>query len=204
MSAPDDLFDFSVAEAHHDVGERRCFGAVCGHQSCDFQFARETHQKIEDDVAGHGVEIPCRLIRKKNGGRLDESAGDANALHLPAGELVGKTVAQSIEFDPSELFAGSGTRIGLSGEKQRQLDIFKNSERVQKLKRLENETDFFAAEPCEAGVVQSGRLDAVEEYPAGGGEIHRAGEIEQSGFAAAAAPDESYKVSTVYVQRNIV
>ena len=133
MSAPDDLFDFSVAKAHHDVRECRCFRAVRGHEGRDFQFAREALQKIEDDVACRGVEISGGLIGEKYGGRLNESASDAHALHLPAGELVGKTVAQPIEFHPPKLLAGGSARIGLSGEKQRQLDIFKNGERMQEL-----------------------------------------------------------------------
>ena len=83
------------------------------------------------------VEISRWLVGQKNGGGLNERAGDAHALHLSAGELVRIAIAQSIEFNPGEFVAGSSTCIRLSGEQQWQLDIFKNGERVQQLERLE-------------------------------------------------------------------
>ncbi len=74
---------------------------------------------------------------------------------------------------------------------------------MQKLERLENESDFFATQQGQAGVFQSGRIDAVKQDATGRREIHCAGEIEQRGFAAAAAPDKRDKFAAIYVERNI-
>src|SRR5580700_12106240 len=103
-----------------------------------------------------------------------------------------------------ELFDGGGACLGLSGKKQRQLNVFKNRERMQKLKRLENKSNFFAAQQSQAGVLQSGCIGTVEDHATRCGKIHRAREIEQSRFAAAAAADQRNEFPAVYLERNIV
>src|SRR5580658_10634443 len=125
MSAPGDLFYFSVAQMDDGVGKRGGFSAVRGHESCGVQLARQALEELEDDIAGGGVEISCRLVGQKNRRRLDQRTGDAYALHLSAGELVRIAIAESVEFDPGEALAGGGASMGLPREKQRQFDIFK-------------------------------------------------------------------------------
>ena len=105
MSAPGDLFHFSVTQAHDGVGDRGGFRAVSGHDSCGVLFTREPLQQFED----RRCLSRCRdfpLARRPEEWRvIDESASDGDALHLAAGELVGIAVAQAIELNPMELLS---------------------------------------------------------------------------------------------------
>jgi hypothetical protein len=58
------------------------------------------------------------------------------------------------------------------------------------LEELKNETDFGAAEVGESCVVKSGGVEAGDLHFAGGGEVHRAAQVEQRCLAAAAAAEE--------------
>ena len=119
MSAPGDLFDFSVAQADDGIGGRSRLGAMRGQQSGRVQFACQSLQEIEDDVTGHRVEIARRFVGEENCGGLNERARDANSLHLTARELMRIAIAQAIEFDPGEAFSRCRACIRLSGEKKR-------------------------------------------------------------------------------------
>ena len=195
MSAALNRFDAPIAESHESVGNGGGFLAVSGENRGGVLFASEALQKIEDHITGGGVEIAGGLVGEKELWRVHQRAGDGHALHLAAGELVRKTVAEAVEFDPAQTFAGGGAGMADASEEQRQFDIFEDGEGVQELEGLEDEADFFAAQDCEAGVVEAGGGRAINQDGAGGGKIHGAGEIEQSGFAAAAASDEGEELA---------
>ncbi len=69
--------------------------------------------------------------------------------------------AETFHFDPGETFASCGTRIGFPGEKQRQLDIFEPSERVQQLEGLKDGADFFPAKLRQSCVFQRGSRNSL-------------------------------------------
>src|SRR5216683_5034157 len=118
---------------------------------------------------------------------MDERARNGDALHLAAGELVRKAIAETFEFDPGQPLPGGFARVTLSGEEQRQFDVFENSQSVQQLKRLKNEADALAPQLSEAAVIQGGGRNSIQKNLARRRKIHGPGKIEQRGFSAAAA-----------------
>ena len=64
-----------------------------------FFFASEASDEFDDGVTGGGVEITGGFIGEKDGGLVDEGAGDGGALKLSAGELVGAVVGAIGEMD---------------------------------------------------------------------------------------------------------
>ena len=195
MSAALNRFDAPIAEAHESVGNGGGFLAVSGENRGGVLFASEALQKIKDQSTCGGVEIAGGLIREEEFRRMHQSASDGNALHLAAGELVRITIAEAIELDPAQTFAGGGAGMGNASEQKRQLDIFVDSEGVEELEGLKNETNFITAQDCEGSVVEAGSWHAINEDGAAGGKIHGAGEIEERGFAASAASNEGEELA---------
>src|SRR5216684_673657 len=154
MSAPDDLLDFAIAQSDDSARERGGFGTVRGHHGGGVFFASQTLEQFENDVPGGGVQVAGRFGREKKARRVDQRAGNSDALHLSAGKLVGEAVTESIELDPTEPFAGGFARVGFPSEKQRQFDVFENGQRVEQLEGLKNESDFFAAQMRQSGILQ--------------------------------------------------
>src|SRR5712691_5552843 len=113
-------------------------------------------------------------------------------------------LAKAVKFNPFKPLACPFARVWLTGEKQRKLHVFENRQRVQELERLKNETDFFAAEARQSGIVERGGHNALEKQLAGSGEIHGAGEIEQRRFSATAASLEGYELTARNIQRDAV
>src|SRR2546422_4038928 len=94
---------------------------------------------------------------------MDERACNGDALHLAAGELVRKAIAEAFEFDQGQPISGGFAWVVLSGEEQRQFDVFENRQRVKQLKRLKNETDALAPQLSEATVIQGRGRDSIQK-----------------------------------------
>ena len=135
---------------------------------------------------------------------MDESAGNGDALHLASRELMRHAVREVGKFDGGEAVQGQRARVGVSGEKERKFHVFDDAERVQQLKGLEDEANFFAAQLGELGLVEFVRGDAVEHDVAGSWKIHGAGKIEERGLAAAAAADKGYKFARGNLNGDII
>src|SRR6266478_1341573 len=135
---------------------------------------------------------------------MDQRASYGHALHLPAGKLMRVAISEVVEMNPVQPFLSLGTCVRLAREKQGQLNVFEDRQRVQKLERLENEPDLVAPKACEPRVIQRGCYHAIEKHASGSGEIHRAGKIQQRRFSATAAPHESYKLTGRHIQCDTV
>jgi hypothetical protein len=68
---------------------------------------------------------------------------------------------------------------------------------VEELKRLKDEADFFTPETGERGICEGGGGLAVYQDFARGWKIHSSTEVEESGFAAAAAADKGDELAGV-------
>src|SRR5882757_1216386 len=137
--------------------------------------ARKAPEQFEDHVAGRGVEIPGGFVSEKDAWRMDERARNGDALHLAAGELVWKAIAEAIEFNPFKAFAGGFASSPFSCEEQRQFHVFENRQRVQQLKRLKNETDALAPQLSETAIIQGRGRNSVQKDFAGCRKIHGPG-----------------------------
>ena len=92
-----------------------------------------------------GVEIAGGLVGEQDSRRVDQRAGDGDALHLAAGELEGHARGEGLHFDSRRRASGEAAGCR-AGKQQRQLDILDHGERVDELERLKDEADFLAPE----------------------------------------------------------
>src|SRR5712691_6409945 len=144
ISAPDNLFDFSITQLDHGVRQRRRLEAVGRYDTCGVLLARETPEQFKNDVAGDRVQIAGRLVSEEDTRRMDERPRNGDTLHLAARELVSITLAEAVEPDPRETLPGRLAWIRFSREQQRQFHVFENRQRVQQLKRLKDEANLLA------------------------------------------------------------
>ena len=148
-----------------------------GHEDGGFEVFGGAEEEDEEEVAGGGVEVADGFVGEEEFGLVDESAGNGDALHLPAGELMRHAVAVVVELDPVQRFECAPTGIGSACEEEGKLYVFSNAEGGQELEVLKDEADFVAAESSEPGIVESCGEITVDGDGAGAGEIHCAREI---------------------------
>ena len=112
-----------------------------------FFVAGELGEKLNDDGAGSGVQITGGFVGKDDGGAMDEGAGYGGALELAAGKLVGTVVSTVGELNGVEEFASASTggRGDAASEEERKEYIFFDRSSGEKVKKLENKSDFEAA-----------------------------------------------------------
>jgi len=102
---------------------------------------------LNDDGAGSGVQIACGFVGEDDGGAMDKGAGYGGALKLAAGKLVGTVVSAVGELNGVEELASASTggRGDAASEEERKEHIFFDRESGEKVKKLENKSDFEAA-----------------------------------------------------------
>ena len=72
----------------------------------DAFFAVELEEEVHDVFAGDGVEVAGGFVGEDDFGVVDDGTGDADALFLAAGEVVGLVVDLVVELDDVEGFEG--------------------------------------------------------------------------------------------------
>jgi len=102
---------------------------------------------LNDDGAGSGVQIAGGFVGKDDGGAMDKGASYGGALELAAGKLVGTVVSTVGELNGVEELASAGTggRGDAASKEERKEHIFFDCESGEKVKKLENKSDFEAA-----------------------------------------------------------
>ena len=112
-----------------------------------FFVAGELSEELNDDGAGGGVQIAGGFVGEDDGGAMDKGASYGSALELAAGKLVGTVVGAVGELNGAEEFASASTggRGDAASEEERKEYIFFDRESGEKVKKLENKSDFEAA-----------------------------------------------------------
>ncbi len=112
-----------------------------------FFVAGELGEKLNDDGAGSGVQIAGGFVGEDDGGAMDKGASYGGALELAAGKLVGTVVSAVGELNGVEELASASTggRGDAASEEERKEHIFFDCESGEKVKELEYEADFQAA-----------------------------------------------------------
>jgi len=87
--------------------------AVSDKENGGFFFASEAGDEVDDGGTRSGIEITGGFVGEKDGGLVDEGAGDGGALKLSARKLVGAMVGAIGELDGGEEVAGAGTGEGI-------------------------------------------------------------------------------------------
>ena len=105
--------EIAFAEEHDAIGEVEGLVEIVGDEEDGFaEVGQESAEHVLHLGAGEGVECAEGLVHQQDGGLGGKGAGEADALALSAGELVGKTVGKmvGIEADGGEQFFGCGWR----------------------------------------------------------------------------------------------
>jgi len=112
-----------------------------------FFVAGELGEELNDDGAGSGVQIAGGFVGEDDGGAMDKGASYGGALELAAGKLVGTVVSTVGELNGVEELASASTggRGDAASEEERKEHIFFDCESGEKVKKLENKSDFEAA-----------------------------------------------------------
>jgi energy-coupling factor transporter ATP-binding protein EcfA2 len=143
------IFDGRVVEEqmHFTVGELGEARIVRDHADGGAVLV-QFFQQLHDCFAVAGVEVSGRLIRKQDGGRPSQRAGDSDTLLLTAGELRGIVAKAMRHADAAQrlidaAFALGGGHAGTIGE--RELDIFIDGEIADQIETLKDETNLLIA-----------------------------------------------------------
>jgi len=104
-------------------------------------------EEIDNGGAGGGVQIAGGFVGEDDGGAMDKGASYGGALELAAGKLVGTVVSTVGELNGVEELASASTggRGDAASEEERKEHIFFDCESGEKVKELEYEADFQAA-----------------------------------------------------------
>lgn len=180
--------DATIDEGDPAVGRGSDEFAVGDEDNGGFFGTGELCEKLDDEGAGGGIEITGGFIGQKNGGTMDEGTSDGGALELAARELVGAMVRAIGELHGFQEIAGTVASGGgdAAGEEQGEKHVFFNGESGEKVKKLENEANFQAAQGGKFIVVEGMKREPFEVDLAGAGGIEGTEEVKESAFSATA------------------
>jgi hypothetical protein len=125
----------------------------------------EPLEDVEDLLGRVRVEVAGRLVREDQVGRVDERAGDCDALLLPTRQLVRAVLGARRQADELErglraLAAFTGTHPGVQ---HRQLDVRPRRHARDQVERLEDEADRPVPHDRQRALRQRRDIDAVEQ-----------------------------------------
>src|SRR5258706_5139625 len=154
------------------VGHRR----VMGDQENRAAVFDELIEESEDGLAGFAVEGAGGFVGQENKRIIHQSAGDADALLLAAGELHGAMIEALGEADAFGHFAGAALALGRGNSKieHGDFEIFQHGELLDEVEVLEDEADAAAANFGEDIVLEGANVGVAEKISAGCGAIEAA------------------------------
>jgi hypothetical protein len=178
--------DLAVADVDYAVGILGDVGLV-GDEDDGVAGGVEGVKEGHDLDAGLGVEIAGGLVGEDDGGRVDQGAGDGNALALTTGELVGLVVHARLEADVGERLLGALDALGRRSAvvDEGQLDVVEGCGAGQQVEGLEDEANLLVADAGELVVVEFADELAVEPVLAFRGSVEASDEVHESGFPGA-------------------
>lgn len=138
----------------------------------------ERKEKIHNLGSGGLVEIAGGFIGQQKRRLGGKGPCQGNALLLAAGELAGEMRKPVPKTNRLQNFRGTGARFGKPGKLQRYRDVFQRRHGWDQVKSLEDNADFFAAEPRKPGFIKGGDLcpakaDASRARPLQPGNHHQ-------------------------------
>lgn len=159
------LDDASVVESADGVGDAHDGVHLVGDEhDCQTQFVPDLGQEFQDGVGGGRVESGGGLVRQQHRRLQRQGAGDAHALALPAGELVGVQIrlvgqAHQVEQVGDPRRGGSLCRAQVL---ERKGDVLRCGPPREHTGRLEDRADA-AAGIAESGGAEGGEVLAVDD-----------------------------------------
>jgi len=100
--------DATVDEGDPAIGGSGNFFAVGDENDGGFFFSGELGDEIDDHGAGGGVEIAGGFVGEKDGGLVDQGAGEGGALELASRKLMRPVMGAIAKADGREKLTGTG------------------------------------------------------------------------------------------------
>src|SRR5579875_493690 len=167
-------------------------------------FAVKLPEQIHHRLAVLRVQVSGGLVGKQNGRLSDQRTRHGHTLLLTAGKLgrimfhaVGHADAFKHLLHALLALRGSHAAVG-----ERQLDVFKNREVANQIKRLKNKTNFTIADARAVRQRKICNRMIIERVIAVGGRVEQAEYRKQCGFSATRRSGNSHKLSNFYFQMN--
>ena len=163
----------------------------------------QDEEQVEDLGTGGGVEVSRGFVGEQQTGVADECPGDGDALLLAAGQPGRQVVLAARQADGGEQAACLGPLVVAGAERQhRGGHVVAGGQRGEQMEPLEHETD---PAPVEGALLVAHRAQvvAVDGERAAVGGVHRAGQVQQGGFARAGSPGERHRLPGLDVQRDL-
>jgi hypothetical protein len=199
-----DLDDFTVAHVQDAVGNLCRVRVMGDHKHGLAELAVGADKHVKDDLRVLGIEVAGGLVGQHDGWVSDKRPGNGDALLLAAAELGGamdettldgEQVAEMIEELAIQGLLAAADRVG-------ELNIAHGTERGQQIELLEDEGDAMLAQAGALGVVEGGKVDAVDDDAAAGGAGEAAKEVEERGFARAGGTDDGHELAALDGKRD--
>ena len=179
-------------------------GIMCDH---DHQTVlRHLLEQVHDLHGRVGVERSGRLVGQHDVRVVDQGAGDGDALHLPAGQLVRLLVDVVAQPDLFEGLAGTlppfGT--GYAGDRQRELHVRQNRLVRNQVVALEHEADRVVAVRIPVTVLVPFGGDPVDDQVAAVVPVQAADDVEQRGLAGTRWAQYRHEFAVAQVQADVI
>jgi len=155
--------------------------------SCFFA-AGELCDQIDNHGAGGGVEIAGGFVGEKDGGLVDQGAGEGGSLELASGKLMRPVMRAIAQAHGGEKFTGTGMGRGVhpTGEKEGKENVFFDREGGEEVEELENKADSESSEGGQFVVVKGVEGVSFEIGLARSGGVEGSEDMKESTFSAAA------------------
>ena len=194
--------EVAVCQLDAAVGLAGDVGVMSDHQN-GVAGGMQLVKKVEDDVFVGFIEISRWLIGKNQFWLIDQRAGDGHALLFAAGQLRGKMGEAIAHADAMQRLFGLSF-IGAAVEILRQHHVFKRREIRHEMELLKDETNFFGAVADQLIFGEFGKIDIIDDHPAGGERVQPAKNIDQGGFAGAGRAHERHPFARLHAEADAV
>ena len=155
----------------------------------------------EHDLAGLVVERAGRLVAQQHVGRLDDGAGDRDALLLAAGKLRGEMVEPLVRARPAP--APRAASSGLSAISFTSATFSQHGQARNQIVELKHEADMLAPVARQFGVVGADKVMVAPARLAGGRRVEPAEDVEQRRLAGTGRPEQHDEFAFVDVEIDV-
>ena len=168
--------------------------------------ARDFLEKLHHLHARIGIERAGRFVGQQNVRLVYQRAGDGDALHLAARELIGALMQLVSKPDPLERFlrALSALRPADAGNGQRELDVRQNRLMGDQIIALKNKADGVIAIGIPVAIPVFLRGNSVDDQIAAVIAVQAADNVQQRRFARPARPQHGDEFIVPQVQVHII
>ncbi len=195
--------DLSVAHVDDAITIGGGLGVVGDHEDGLAEVFVGLAKHVEDDAGTFRIEVAGGFVGEHDGGTIDESAGERDALLLSAGKFVGAMLETLGDAEHlGDFFEERRIGLGDTGDINGDLDVRAGAEGREKIEFLKDESDLALAQTGALAVGERGEIDAIDGDASGIGAGESAEQVEERGLAAAGRADDSNELSSLHGEGN--